>query len=83
MFWVNTEMKFSEMHQSRCELGLRIPVSLCLSSVARFLKGVVDREGLLNSKVLWLVMSNIFFLDCLTKNMMEIFTKEIAKLLFV
>lgn len=61
MFWVNTEMKFSEMHQSGCELGLRIPVSLGLSPVARFVKGVVDREGLLNSKVLWLVMSNIFF----------------------
>lgn len=36
-------------------------MSLCLSPVARLVKEVVDREGLLNSKVLWLVMSNIFF----------------------
>lgn len=52
-----------------------------LASSSRSVKRVVgsdDMKGLLNSKVLGLVMSNIFFfLDCLPKTVMDIFTKEI------
>lgn len=43
-----------------------------------------DLECLLTSKVLWLVMSNIFFfLDCLLKNMMEVLTKKNRKRSFL
>lgn len=48
-------------------------------SGAQTSKGVVggsDLDGFLNSKVLWLVITQFFYLSLPTKNVMEVFTEK-------